>query len=68
MPIMMTDVSNVTREIHIIINIDAKTNQAEEATTLHPPVINLVHALFYAAFPAPGLLWQSGVVQAVWLY
>ena len=65
---MMTAVSNVTREIHIIINIEAKTNEAEAAATLYPPMIKLFHAIFYAAFPAPGLLWQSGVARAVWVY
>jgi hypothetical protein len=65
---MMTAVSSVAREIRIVIDVDAETNEAEAAATLHPPMINLVHALFYAAFPAPGLLWQSGVLRVVWVY
>ena len=64
---MMTAVSGVAREIRIVFDFDAETNEAEAAATLHPPMINLVHALFYAAFPAPRLLWQSGVVKAVWI-
>ncbi len=64
----MIAVSKVTREIHIIINIDAKTNETEAAATLHPPTINLLHAPFYAAFPAPRLIWQGGVLRAVWVH